>query len=188
LYRTTAQDADYVNPTANGILIWWSITSCASDSYTSLENQQHRLHEVSTRRCERINHAVRWVDMEIREPPCFDGVNDPELFLTRYEDEVLENQRLLALDVALKATPARWWGAHKKTIKDWYQCKWLLCIRFGAEQRSNQQQKYNGKGAPAEHLDKCRELWKMTPPEQWNHHFIHTLEGIPANRYADQEQ
>ena len=27
----------------------------------------------------------------------------------------------------------------------------------------------------------------MTPPEEWSHHFIHTLEGIPANRYIDQE-
>jgi hypothetical protein len=27
----------------------------------------------------------------------------------------------------------------------------------------------------------------MTPPEEWPHHFIHTLEGIPANWYVDQE-
>jgi hypothetical protein len=50
-------------------------------------------------------------------------VNDLEEFLTRYEDEVLPNQRLLALDMELKETPARWWGAHKETIRDWYQCK-----------------------------------------------------------------
>jgi hypothetical protein len=111
-----------------------------------LENWQQRLHEVSTRRCARIDRAVRWVGTEIREPPSFHGVNDLEAFLTRYEDEVLENQRLLALDIALKATPARWWGAHKETIKDWYQCKRLLRIRFGAEQRSNQQQNMMDRG------------------------------------------
>ena len=61
--------------------------------------------------------------MEIREPPSFHGVNELELFLTQYKDEVLENQRLLALDIALKGTPARWWGAHKEIVKDWYQCK-----------------------------------------------------------------
>jgi hypothetical protein len=94
---------------------------------------------------------------------------------------VLENQRLLVLDIALKATPTRWWGAHKETIKDWYQCKRLLRIRFGAEWRSNWQQKYNGKGAPMEHLEKCRALWKMTPPEEWPHHFVHTLEGYQQN-------
>jgi hypothetical protein len=27
----------------------------------------------------------------------------------------------------------------------------------------------------------------MMPPEEWSHHFIHTLEGIPANWYTDQE-
>jgi urate oxidase len=27
----------------------------------------------------------------------------------------------------------------------------------------------------------------MTPLEEWSHHFIHTLEGIPTNWYVDQE-
>jgi hypothetical protein len=71
--------------------------------------------------------------MEIREPPSFHRVNDLEAFLGKYEDEVLEHQRLLALHIELKATPTRWWGTHKETITDWYQCKRLLCIRFGAE-------------------------------------------------------
>jgi hypothetical protein len=62
-------------------------------------------------------HAVRWVGTEIREPPSFHGVNDLEEFLTKYEEVVLENQRLLALDIALKATPTIWWGAHKETIR-----------------------------------------------------------------------
>jgi hypothetical protein len=123
LYRTTVREEYYVNPTADGVLSWRSIMSCMSDSDTGLENWQQRLHEVSTRRCARIDHAVRWVGTEIREPPSFHGVNDLEEFLTRYEDEVLENHRLLALDIALKETPAIWWGVHKETVKDWYQCK-----------------------------------------------------------------
>jgi len=106
LYRTTGRDEDYVNPTADGVLSWQSITSCVLDSDTGLENWQQRLHEVSTRRCTRIDHAVRWVGTYIREPPSFHGVNDLEEFLTQYKDEVLENQRLLALDIAFKATPA----------------------------------------------------------------------------------
>jgi hypothetical protein len=133
LYRTTTQDEVYINPAADGILSRWSITSCVSDSNMGLENWQQRLHEVSTRICTRIDRAVRWVGMQIREPHRFHGMNDLEELLTRYEDEVLENQRLLALDISLKATPKRWWGAHKETIKDWYQCKRLLRIRFGAE-------------------------------------------------------
>ena len=74
--------------------------------------------------------------------------------MTQYEDVVLENERLLALDLALKATPTRWWGTHKETITDWYQCKWLLRIRFGAGQQNNKPHKYEGHGAPTEHLEK----------------------------------
>jgi hypothetical protein len=57
---------------------------------------------VSTRRCTRIDRAVRWVGIEIRGPTIFHGVNDLEEFLKRYEDEVLENHRLLSLDIALE--------------------------------------------------------------------------------------
>jgi hypothetical protein len=114
---------DYVNPTTDGILSWRIITSCARDSNTGLENWKQSLHEISMRRCARIDHTVRWVGTEIKEPPSFHGINDLETFLAQYEDKVLENQRLLALDIALKATPAIWWGAHKEAIIDWYQCK-----------------------------------------------------------------
>jgi hypothetical protein len=116
------------------------------------------------RRCAKINRAVRWVGIEIREPPSFHGLNDLETFLTHYEVKVLENQILLALELALKATPTRWWGANKETITDWYQCKRLMCIRFRTEQENNNQHKYEGQEAPTKHLARCRTLWKMTPP------------------------
>jgi len=44
------------------------------------------------------------------------------LFLDEYEREIIEEQRLQDLDVALKGTPARWWGTHKINIADWQQC------------------------------------------------------------------
>jgi hypothetical protein len=91
LYKTTMQEEDYVNPTMDGVLSCRSITSCMSNSDTGLENWQQRLHEVSTRRCTRIDNTVIWVGIEIREPPSFHGMNDLEEFLTRYEDKVLEN-------------------------------------------------------------------------------------------------
>jgi hypothetical protein len=62
-----------------------------------------------------------------------------------------------------------------------------LRIRFGAEQGSIVVHKYDGKGRPVEHLEKFITQWRMTPPEEWPHHFIHTLEGIPGNWYIDQE-
>jgi hypothetical protein len=100
------RDANYINPTTDGVLSWRSITSCKTDSDTGLENWKQRLHEVSMRMCARIDRVVRWIDTEIREPPSFHWLNDLETFLTQYEEEVLENQILLALDLSLKATPA----------------------------------------------------------------------------------
>jgi hypothetical protein len=73
-------------------------------------------------------------------------VNELKAFLIRYQDEVLENQRILALDITLKETPVRWWGEHKEIVKDWYQCKRLLRIRFGAEDGTNQLQKMTDRG------------------------------------------
>jgi hypothetical protein len=46
-------------PTADGVLSWKSITSYALDSDIGLENWKQRLHEVSTRRCARIDRTVR---------------------------------------------------------------------------------------------------------------------------------
>jgi hypothetical protein len=40
LYRTNAREEDYVISTADGVLNWCSITSCAMDSNTGLENWQ----------------------------------------------------------------------------------------------------------------------------------------------------
>jgi hypothetical protein len=133
LYRTTVHEEDYINPTADGVLSWCNITSCATDSDTGLENWQQRLHEVSTRRCAIIDCVVWWISIEFKGPPSFHRLNDLETFVAQYEDEALENQRLLALDLELKATPAIWWGTHKDIITKWYQCKQLLCIRFDAE-------------------------------------------------------
>jgi hypothetical protein len=64
--------------------------------------------------------TLRWVGTKVREPPTFYGLNDLEEFLMRYGVEVMENQRLLALDIALKSTPGRWSGTHKAKINNWF--------------------------------------------------------------------
>jgi hypothetical protein len=48
----TARLDDYVNPIAEGILSWQSISSYASDLEESLENWQKILHELSKRMLE----------------------------------------------------------------------------------------------------------------------------------------
>jgi hypothetical protein len=52
-------------------------------------------------------------------------------------------------------------------------------IRFGEEKKTRMMKRYDGQGSDLEYLDKYKTLWTMTPLEEWPHHFIHTLEGIP---------
>jgi hypothetical protein len=46
-------------------------------------------------------------------------LNHLEAFLVKFEEIVPTQQRLLAMDEALKSTPARWWGTQKNNITDW---------------------------------------------------------------------
>ena len=64
--------------------------------------------------------TLRWIGSKVREPPTFYGMNDLEELLLKFEVDVMENQRLPALDIALKSTPARWWGTHKAKINNWF--------------------------------------------------------------------
>jgi hypothetical protein len=55
-----------------------------------MDNWQHCLHEISTRVCARMTRALRWVGIEVREPPTFYGRNDLEEILTKFELEFFE--------------------------------------------------------------------------------------------------
>jgi len=59
---------------------------------------------------------------EVCNLPSYGGLGDINTFLNDYEEHVLENQRLLALDIALKSTRVIWWNAHKKNIRGWKKC------------------------------------------------------------------
>jgi hypothetical protein len=91
------------------------------------------MYEVSAWRCARLTREVRWIGIEVRNMPTFDGLNHLETFLSYFEEIVPVQQRLLALDEALKATPARWWGTHKKNIMDWMQCHTLMEMHFSEQ-------------------------------------------------------
>jgi hypothetical protein len=109
------------------------------------------MYEFSTRRCARMNRAVHWIDTEVRNLPTFDRLNHLETFLYEFEKIVLVQQRMLALDEALKATPTRWWGAHKKNIAEWVQCLSLLTVCF-SDQAKGCKVRYTGKSCPKEHM------------------------------------
>lgn len=70
----------------------------------------------------------------------------------KYEVEFMENKILPTLNISLKSTPARWSGTQKENINNWFQCKWLLHIRFDAEHELKYGEKYEGYGQPQEHV------------------------------------
>ena len=51
LYQMTANQSDYINPTAEGNISWRCDSSYASDSDVGLENWQNRIYEVLAHRC-----------------------------------------------------------------------------------------------------------------------------------------
>ena len=47
--------------------------------------------------------------------------------------------------------------------------------------------RFNGTTSPQGHLEQFYEAWKHVPHEEWVHRFVHTLEPIAKNWYAEVE-
>lgn len=77
------------------------------------------MYEGSMKRCARVTKSLRWIGTKVCIVPSFDGFNDLEKFISTYQVTIPEKDWLRALDVALKATSARWWTTHKAYIEDW---------------------------------------------------------------------
>ena len=91
---------------------------------------------------------------------------------------------MLALDEALKETPSRWWGTHKKNITEWVQCRTLMTMRF-SNQGEGCKFRYIGQSCPKDHVQSYEEAWRKIPKEQWVHKFINTLDTMPINWYLE---
>jgi hypothetical protein len=76
------------------------------------------MYRVSTRRLAILTKEVHWIDTTISNLPTFDGLNPLQTFFLDFEESVPVQQRLLAMDEALKENPTRWWGTHKNNIID----------------------------------------------------------------------
>jgi hypothetical protein len=76
------------------------------------------MYDFFARRCARLTREVHYIGTEVSNLPKFDGLNHLETFLSKFEEIVPTQQRLLALDEFLKETAARWWRTHKKNIAD----------------------------------------------------------------------
>jgi len=74
---------------------------------------------------------TRWVRSEVREHPIYDGTSELDNVLQNMEENVIEDQRILVLDVSFWNTPARWWATHKSVIKMWDEVKQDIKYIFG---------------------------------------------------------
>jgi hypothetical protein len=62
--------------------------------------------------------SLHWIGTKLCDPPKYDGLNNIEYFIHVSELKIPKKYRLLALDVVLKATLAKWWVAHKEGMED----------------------------------------------------------------------
>lgn len=186
IYNLTTRKVDYVHLTFDGKLRWRSTSSCDSHLYQNLESWQNRLHEVSVRRCTYMMKSMQWIGSEVSEPPSFDAINDLDSFVYKYQMKILEKDRLRALDIALKATLARWWATHKKHIKGWPQYKTLMKIRFSTTLEYVEVE-YTGQTSLKDHIYVCLEAWQIVPWIEWVHKFVTILNTIPKNWYVELE-
>jgi hypothetical protein len=114
------------------------------------------MYEVFAWRCARLTREVHWIGREVSNMPTFDGLNHLETFLLEFEESVPVQQRLLALDEALKETPTRWWGTHKKNIAKWVQCHTLMTVHF-LDQVEGCEIQYTCQRCPKDHVHSCKE-------------------------------
>jgi hypothetical protein len=88
LYNMTTCMDDYVDTIADGALSWRSIISFTSDLEEGLEQWDHQLHEVLTRRCACITRSLCWIRNEVRYAPKFGGLIEVSYFVNEFEMEI----------------------------------------------------------------------------------------------------
>ena len=77
-----------------------------------------------------MTKSLQWIGAEVKDIPSFHGLVDVDKFLQQFEQEIPHEQRMTAIDLPIRATPARWWNAHKENIPSWDDFKRLMAIRF----------------------------------------------------------
>ena len=88
IYNITSQEADYVEPDADGVLDWQCDSSCMSDSDDGLENWQNRLYELHGHRCAQITKSLRCLSVQPRELPTQVGLTDLGEFIAHFSEQV----------------------------------------------------------------------------------------------------
>jgi len=73
-----------------------------------------------------MTQSLRYVLVEVKNLPIYDGLNEVDIFFNSFEREVPEKQHIQALDWVLCTTLARWWGTHKGSFDDWHECRRMM--------------------------------------------------------------
>jgi len=102
------------------------------------------------------------VSSEVRNILYYDGLTDVDKFLDSFEREVPEKHRFQALDLALHATPTRWWGTHKDSFEEWREYQRMVRLQFG-HPKVWLTEKYNGRNDPHDHLAKWTKVYGTKP-------------------------
>ena len=144
------------------------------------------MHEISRRRCAHLTKSLRWIGTMVCEVPTFDGLSNIQEFLQEYEAHIPLTQQLKKLDMALRATSARWWTMHKRNITTWETCHIFLAVSFG-DDAGCMNYRYDGQTNPRIHMEACVQAWMHRNGDEWVHLFVHTLDTIPKNWYTQTE-
>ena len=94
-----------------------------------------------------MTKSLHWIGTESIDIPSFHGLADFNDFLQQFEQEIPQEQRMTTMDLAVKATPARWWHAHREHIASWDDLKRLMAIIFSNDKECVQQ-RYTGESDP----------------------------------------
>jgi hypothetical protein len=112
----------YINPIVDESVSWRSIQSVDEDSELAFDSWKQGSYETFSRRCA-IVRETRWVGTEVREHPIYDGTLEIDCFMVNMEENIVEDQRITVLDLALQDTPAKWWTNHKALVENWDNVK-----------------------------------------------------------------
>ena len=116
IYKLTVRDEYYINPMLGGVICWEKESEFFSNSDEEMEHWHTRLHKASKLRCLQVIKNFHCISSEVRYLPYFDGFGNIRDFLQTFEVEISRERRLWALNLAMHATPARWWDTHKEAF------------------------------------------------------------------------
>jgi hypothetical protein len=75
---------DYINPMEDGLVSWRSMQSTDEDLEAVFGSWKQGSYERFSRRCATVR-AIRWIGIEVREPPTYNDTSKLHSFLSSME-------------------------------------------------------------------------------------------------------